>query len=135
MKDVKILQSVGKRKTSIARATIRAGSGRITINSLLLSAYNPEMSRSLISEPLILSGELASKVDIAVIVMGGGVMSQAQAIRTAVANPLIDFSNDKALKDKFLEYDRHMLVDDIRQAEMSKPYRSRPRARRQKSKR
>lgn len=130
-----MIQSIGKRKTSIARATITDGSGIVRVNSLNLNAYEPEFNRQLIMEPIIIAGELASKVNITIKVSGGGSMSQAQAIRTAVGNALADFFVEQGLREKFLEYDRHMLVPDVRQKEMRTPYRSRARARRQTSRR
>ncbi|MBR9678710.1 MAG: 30S ribosomal protein S9 [Nanoarchaeota archaeon] len=129
------IQAIGKRKTSVARATIKKGTGVIRVNSLKVEALQPEMFRQIIMEPIILAGDKASNVNINVNVFGGGVMSQAQAVRTSIANALVDFLKDKELKDKYLDYDRHMLVADVRQKEMRKPYRSRARARRQKSKR
>ena len=132
---MKVLQAVGKRKTSIARATIRPGKGIVRINSLSVEAYEPELARQIIMEPLLLAGDKARGVDINVKVSGGGVMSQAQAVRTSIANALVDFFNDKELRSKYLAYDRHLLVADVRQKEMRTPYRSRARARRQKSKR
>jgi len=132
---MKTIQAIGKRKTSVARATVKKGSGIIRVNSLKVEALQPEMFRQIIMEPIILAGDKASGIDISVNVFGGGVMSQAQAIRTSIANALVDFLKDKELKDKYLDYDRHMLVADVRQKEMNKPYRSKARARRQKSKR
>ena len=132
---MKTLQTVGKRKTSIARATIKPGQGVVRVNSLRIDAYEPVISRQVMMEPLLLAGDRAGKVDIHVNVKGGGVMSQAQAVRTSIANALVDFFNDKELRSKYLAYDRHLLVADVRQKEMRTPYRSRARARRQKSKR
>jgi small subunit ribosomal protein S9 len=132
---MKTIQAIGKRKTSVARATIKKGNGVVRVNSLKVEALQPEMFRQIIMEPLILAGDKVSGIDITVNVFGGGVMSQAQAVRTSIANALVDFLKDKDLKDMYLSYDRHMLVADVRQKEMRKPYRSKARAKRQKSKR
>ena len=82
-----VQQSVfrGKRKESIARATIRKGKGVVRINSMLLSALDNKYIREIISEPLHLAPEISSQVDISVNVVGGGQMGQAQASRVAIA--------------------------------------------------
>ncbi|MCG7854219.1 MAG: 30S ribosomal protein S9, partial [Methanoregulaceae archaeon] len=49
---VKIVNTSGKRKTAIARATLRPGSGIVRINSVPLEVYPNEMVRMKISEPL-----------------------------------------------------------------------------------
>jgi small subunit ribosomal protein S9 len=123
----------GKRKRAKARATVTAGKGVVRINSMLLDAYEPELARQRIQEPLILAGDMASKVDIKVTVTGGGWQSQAEAVRLAVARGLVAFSGNKTLKQDFLNYDRHLLVQDSRRNEPHKPNDSKPRAKRQKS--
>lgn len=125
----------GKRKTSIARAVISKGSGVVRINSVLLNVYGNKIARLKIKEPLMLAGDLSSKVDIKVKVKGGGWQSQAEAVRLAISKALVEYSKKESLKKTFLEYDRHLLIADIRRTEPQKPYRSAARARRQKSKR
>ena len=83
---MKIVVSSGKRKTAIARATIREGTGRVYINKTPLENYMPLMARQIIEEPLLIaSDDLTSKIDIRINVRGGGTMGQAQASRIAVA--------------------------------------------------
>ena len=131
----KIINTVGKRKASVARATARPGKGVIRVNSRLLKNTNPEIARLKMMEPVILAGETAEKVDIKVNVMGGGVMGQADAVRQAIALALAGFN--KKLKTIFLDYDRSMLVSDPRRTEPHKPSRSSkgPRRHKQRSKR
>ncbi len=125
----------GKRKTSIARAVISKGSGVVRVNHINLSVYGNEIARLKIMEPLILSEKLASEVDIKVSVKGGGWQSQAEAARLAVAKAMVDYFKKDSLKNKFLDYDRNLLVADIRRTEQQKPYRSSARSSRQMSKR
>ena len=125
----------GKRKTSIARASIKEGKGIVRINKKNLDIIEPEMARMKIQEPLILADEIAQKVDIDVIVKGGGWMSQAEAVRNAIAKAIVNYSKSKDLKKKYLDYDRHLLIADTRRTEPQKPYRSAARAKRQTSKR
>jgi len=116
----KIVNQSGKRKTAIARATIKKGVGRIRVNKKPLEIFEPELARLKISEPLTLAGDVASGVDIDVNVRGGGVMGQADAVRTAIARGLVEWTSDERLKDLFLEYDRNLLVSDARQKEPKK---------------
>ncbi|MCH8014397.1 MAG: 30S ribosomal protein S9, partial [Candidatus Dadabacteria bacterium] len=85
-------------------------------------------------EPLTIAGDLANKVDIKVNVFGGGISSQADASRLAIAKSLIEYSKNDKLKEQFLNYDRNLLVADVRRKEPSKPNRhGQARAKRQKS--
>jgi small subunit ribosomal protein S9 len=129
----KTVNSSGKRKTSIARASFKEGRAVVRINKKLLSALEPELIREKIREPLNLVGDLARNLDIAVTVRGGGMMGQAEAARTAIARGLIDWTNDLSLKDLFLKHDRTLLVNDYRQKEPKKYGGRGARARRQKS--
>jgi len=112
--------AVGKRKTAIARAVIRNGSGRIRINKIPLEIYQPEIARQKIMEPLLLSGDLWKNVDIDVKVRGGGFMGQAEAARMSIARGLVKWFKSARLKKIFLSYDRSMLVGDPRRKEMKK---------------
>ena len=129
--------STGKRKKAVARAKIEKGSGKITVNSIPISVWGTEISRLWIKEPMELSGDVAKAADISVSVKGGGVSSQAEAARIAIARSLVKFSKDKKLKKTFMEFDRNMMVDDPRRTEVHKPSRSKqgPRRHKQRSKR
>ncbi|MBW3022863.1 30S ribosomal protein S9 [Candidatus Woesearchaeota archaeon] len=116
---MKALVTVGTRKKSVARATIKDGSGIIRVNKKLLDNVMPEMARMKIKEPLIIAGDVAGKYNINVNVSGGGVISQADAARLAVAKAILA-ANSK-LKKEFLEYDRTLLIADARQREARKP--------------
>lgn len=119
---VKIVNTSGKRKTAIARATLREGKGRIRINSVPLEIYGIELSRLKISEPLLLVPGSAEGVDISIEVNGGGYMGQAEAVRTALARGILKWHNDPKIKDIFVTYDRTLLVNDSRQKEAKKPH-------------
>jgi len=111
--------TTGKRKTAIAKALIKKGRGRVRINRRPLEIYEPELARQKIFEPLILSG-MRDIVDIKVDVNGGGIMGQAEAVRTAIGKALIEFSKDKELRDRFYEYDRALVKNDPRRKEPKK---------------
>ena len=90
---MKVIITSGKRKRAIARAKLSEGTGKIRINSLSINEYEPKMLRLKIQEPLLLAGDVATKVDITVSVKGGGVVSQADAVRLAVGRALVKFSS------------------------------------------
>ncbi len=111
---MKIVNSSGKRKTAIARATLREGKGRIRINKKPLELVEPEMVRLKMSEPVEFASSVVPTVDIDVNVHGGGILGQAGAVRTAIARGIIDWTNDMALRDAMMQYDRSLLVNDTR---------------------
>ncbi|MFO7678167.1 MAG: 30S ribosomal protein S9 [Thermoplasmatota archaeon] len=129
----KIVNTSGKRKTSIAKATVKKGIGRVKINKKPVEIYQPEIARWKILEPIRLADKHMSSVDIDVSVSGGGFMSQANATRTAIARGLIEFTGDASLKLTYLDYDRDLLVSDARIKETKKPLGRGARKKRQKS--
>jgi len=131
-KEKKIGFATGKRKTSVARSRVKKGSGEVKINGVPLNIFQPEYSRMKIREPLIIAGDKSKKVDIKVNVRGGGISSQADAIRQSVAKGLVEFFEDKKLEKEYIDYDRNLLVYDDRRCEPHKPSRSRKGARRHK---
>ena len=120
---MKNIHTSGKRKRSIARAILRPGSGIVRINSIPVDFIHPKVSRLKLMEPLILAEDVASKVDIDVNVAGGGITSQAEASRLAIAKALVDFTKSDKLKEVFLNYDRNLVVADVRRKEPAKPNR------------
>ena len=98
MKDIK---TSGKRKTAIARATLRQGKGIIRINNVPIESIEPKMSRLKLREPLILAGDMADKVDIDVNVAGGGITSQAEASRLAIAKAMVEYGKGEKLRKFF----------------------------------
>ena len=123
MTTTKVVVASGKRKSAIARAVVRLGTGKILINNRMLEQFEPQIARMKLEEPLILSGDNATKVDVSIDVHGGGVMGQAEAARLALAKGILAFTKDKKLEKTFLEYDRHLLVADVRRKEVRKPNR------------
>lgn len=131
----KIIES-GKRKTSVARAIITPGSGKITINKKdHKSLKNFDTLR--IEEPLRIAEKILGKLnfDVAISVRGGGESSQIEAARLALAKSILKFSKSKELEKAFIKYDRNLLVADIRRKEAYKPGDSKARSKRQSSKR
>jgi small subunit ribosomal protein S9 len=129
-----VTNTSGKKKTAIARATISEGEGRVRIDSRPVELAEPELARLKMLEPFrIAEDELREDIDVDVDVQGGGVMGQADAARTAIARGLVDHTNDAELRDAFMEFDRSLLVNDVRQSEAKKWGGPGARARYQKS--
>ena len=89
----------------------------------------------MITEPLVLAGPAGQNYNFDIFVSGGGVYGQAEAIRQVIAKGLAHF--DKNLRKTFIDYDRSLLVADVRHNEPHKPSRSSagPRRHKQRSKR
>ncbi len=128
----KIIFKHGKRKRAVARVALKPGKGIVKINGVDLECYEPRLYQLKIKEPLIIAGDVANQVDINVNVYGGGTSSQTVAVRLAIGRALAEYS--PRLKKVFLEYDRQLLVADVRRKESAKPNRhGQARSKRQKS--
>ncbi len=137
----KIVVTKGKKKTAIARARIKlvkAGNGSYKINKKPAELYEPELVKNEIMTPLwlamdVLGDDIAQKLDIDVNVKGGGIMGQAEAVKAAVAKGIVAITESEELKNVYLNYDRSLLVDDVRRKEPKKFMHRGARARFQKS--
>ncbi|MEM1923517.1 MAG: 30S ribosomal protein S9 [Pyrobaculum sp.] len=129
----RVVISVGRKKTAVARAIIKPGLGRVRINGTPLEIWPIEIARIKMSEPLILAGELARKVDIEVNVSGGGFMGQAVATRIAIARGLVAYFQSQELKELYERYDPYMIKGDPRMTEPKKPGLKHARSKRQKA--
>lgn len=119
---MRVITTVGKRKTAVARATISEGKGVIRINRIPLEIMQPELARQKIYEVIAAAKEWAeakksnalSTLDIDVKVSGGGFMGQAEAARTAIARGLVQWIGDRSLRSALLKFDRKIFVSDHR---------------------
>ena len=132
-KGPQLVQSSGKRKSAVARCTVRKGTGLVRINRQPLEIYEPFLARQKIQEPLFMVGEKWKSLDIEVHVEGGGIMGQASAARTAVARGLLAWIKDAQLAEMFKHYDRSLVVNDPRRKLPKRPGGRGARKRRQKS--
>ncbi len=123
-----------KKKTAVARAVVRKGTGKIKINKINVNAYAEGHVKELILEPIRLAGDAINDIDINININGSGLMSRAIAIRSCIAKAIVR-AKGKKYKDIFLMYDRAMLVDDVRKVETKKPLGRKARKKKQKSKR
>ena len=123
-KKVKTVETSGKRKTAIARASVRKGKGRDRVNGSPIEIMEPEMARLKAMETLVIADAMKklAKVDIIVNVEGGGTMGQVDAIRTAIARGIVHWNGgkegvDEDLRSEYLRFDRSLLVNDPRRKE------------------
>jgi len=117
---MKIINTSGKKKAATARATLKEGKGVIRINKVPLDIYEPRLARLKIQEPVEIAGDLLKGMNIDVVVSGGGIMGQTDAVRTAIAKGIVEWTGDTALKEAYSEYDRNLLVSDHRHKERKK---------------
>lgn len=86
---MEILNTSGRRKTSVARIYMQAGQGNITINGRDMKTYfGNELLENIVNQPLA-TVEQIGQYDIKVNVRGGGISAQAEAIRLAISKALV----------------------------------------------
>ena len=106
----------GRRKTAVARVFLRPGAGKISVNRLAYEEYfKTNTQRMMVRQPLLLTENL-SKFDLSVTVAGGGLVSQAGAVRHGIARALVDFNNELRLRLKQAKF----LTRDPRKKERKK---------------
>lgn len=86
--------NTGKRKTSIARVTLKHGKGDININNIPLNKYFPSETLIMVVKQPLTTAAVTGKYDISVKVNGGGMSGQAGAIRHGIAKALVDINPD-----------------------------------------
>jgi len=126
--------SSGKRKRAVARSMIIEGTGEVTINKKNYRLL-PFFDVLKIEEALKIAEQVLGKLNFnaSINVMGGGEKGQIDAARVALCRGIISFSKSEELEKAYLEYDRNMIVADVRRKEVSKPGAGKARKRRQKS--
>ena len=107
-----VVNTIGRRKTSVARLYMQAGKGEIKINDRSLDEYFPfEIYQTIVNQPLVLVEEDAN-YDIKLVVGGGGYKGQAEAIRLAISRALVEINPEyrgAVKKEGFLTRDPRMV--------------------------
>ena len=125
------IQTVGRRKRSVARILLRPGKGEWSVNGRTMQDYFPRPTHQIrIEEPLKVA-ELDGTFDVVVRVHGGGLTGQSDAVRMGLARALV--VHDEELRPAMRE--KGMMTRDPRQVERKKPGRPKARKRFQFSKR
>lgn len=98
LKKGRYIETVGRRKTAIARVRIaEAGRSSIIINGKSLAEYFPMSALQNIVENALTTANITQKFSISVKVLGGGITSQAESVRLGIARALIIY--DAELRD------------------------------------
>ena len=107
-----IINTVGRRKTSVARLYMRPGKGSFMINGKKLDEYfASELLQLIVEQPLKLV-DASSGFDFKVNIYGGGLKGQAEAIRLAVSRALVKNDEETRVilkKEGFLTRDPRMV--------------------------
>jgi small subunit ribosomal protein S9 len=128
---MEITNTLGRRKTAVARIYLKKGSGNITVNNRDYKEYFPLATlQYVVTQPLVLA-EVEGQYDIKVNLDGGGIAGQAEALRLAISRALVEINPEyrPVLKVKGL------LRRDPRMVERKKPGQPKARKRFQFSKR
>ncbi|MBP1692173.1 MAG: rpsI [Chloroflexi bacterium] len=92
---VQYYEGVGRRKESTARVRLMSGSGRFVVNDKAAEEYFPRLGDLQdIMAPLNAAGENPAQLDITVVVRGGGVTGQTEAVRLGMARALVKMNPD-----------------------------------------
>ncbi len=128
---MEIINTLGRRKTSVARVYLKAGKGKVTINNRELADYFPmATTQAKIYQPFNLT-ETQGKYDVTVNVDGGGINGQAEAIRLGISRALVKV--DEAMKPSLKA--EGLMTRDPRMVERKKPGQKKARKKFQFSKR
>lgn len=128
---MEVVNTVGRRKSAIARVYLSEGKGNIRINNKDLAEYFPTGTlQYIVRQPLELL-QSADKYDIRVLLAGGGIKGQAEALRLGIARALYDINPE----DKSALRAAGFVTRDPRVVERKKPGQKKARKRFQFSKR
>ena len=109
---MEVTNTIGRRKTSVARIYMKPGNGNITVNNKELAVYFPfDLHQIVVKQPLALINQDGS-YDIQINVDGGGIKGQAEAIRMAISRALCEINEENRpplKKEGFLTRDSRMV--------------------------
>ena len=117
MAETNQIQTVGRRKTSVARVLLRPGTGQWSVNGRTMQDYFPRPTHQIRVEEPFKVIEMDGQFDVQIRVNGGGLTGQSDAVRMGLARALVahDEENRAALRAK------GMLTRDARKVERKKP--------------
>jgi len=128
---MEIINTIGRRKTSIARVYVQPGKGDIKVNDRELADYFPSEILQITVKQAFAIAKLEGQYDVSVNVEGGGVKGQAEAIRLGISRAIVQMNDEhkSALRKEGL------MTRDSRMVERKKPGRRKARRKFQFSKR
>ncbi|WP_372933353.1 30S ribosomal protein S9 [Mariniphaga sediminis] len=128
---MEVVNTIGRRKSAVARIYVNEGKGNITVNKREFKEYFPTTTlQYIVTQPLNIA-EAAEKYDIKVNLDGGGIKGQAEALRLAITRALVKIDPEARKDLKAAGF----LTRDPREVERKKPGRPKARKRFQFSKR
>ena len=128
---MEVINTLGRRKTSVARVHMTPGKGSVTVNKKDYKEFFPvAVLQSKIEQPFQLT-ETLGQYDVTVNVAGGGINGQAEAIRLGIARALVQVSEE----NKPLLKEEGLMTRDPRMVERKKPGQPKARKKFQFSKR
>ncbi len=128
---MELVNSLGRRKTAVARIYLSEGKGNITVNKREFTEYFPSLTlQYIVMQPLNLIG-VPEKYDIKVNLDGGGPKGQAEALRLAISRALVEIDAEARKELKAAGF----MTRDPREVERKKPGQPKARKRFQFSKR
>ena len=128
---MELVNTIGRRKSAVARIYVNEGKGNITINKRDFKEYFPTTTlQYIVTQPLNLV-EAAEKYDIKVTLDGGGIKGQAEALRLAITRALMQIDPESRKELKAAGF----VTRDPREVERKKPGQPKARKRFQFSKR
>lgn len=128
---MEVINTLGRRKTAVARVYLTPGKGNVTVNKKDYKEFFPvDVLQYKIEQPFKLT-DTTGKYDITVNVVGGGINGQAEAIRLGISRALIEVSAD----NKPLLKEEGLTTRDPRMVERKKPGQPKARKKFQFSKR
>jgi small subunit ribosomal protein S9 len=110
-KTQKYFEALGRRKTSVARVRLYLGEKYFLVNQKPLENYFPTLELQKIAKEALERVKSLDKFGVSALINGGGIHSQAEALRHAIARALVNFNPDfkKDLKEAgFLKRDPRM---------------------------
>ena len=128
---MEVINTIGRRKSSIARIYLSEGKGNVTVNSRDYKDYFPTgVLQYKVNQPFQLT-DTVGKFDVKVNVKGGGVNGQVEAVRLAIARALVEVDEENKPKLKA----ESLMTRDPRMVERKKPGQPKARKKFQFSKR
>jgi small subunit ribosomal protein S9 len=128
---MEIINTSGRRKTSVARVYLKAGNGTITVNNRDFKDYfSVPMLQGAVLQPFQITSQ-EGKFDVNANITGGGITGQAHALRLAISKALVEL--DAASKSGLRA--AGLMTRDPRMVERKKPGQKKARKRFQFSKR
>jgi small subunit ribosomal protein S9 len=128
---MEIINTLGRRKTSVARVYLSKGTGKVIVNKRDYKEFFPiAVLQSKVEQPFAITNT-AGQYDVKVNVFGGGINGQAEAIRLGISRALVELSEE----NKPLLKVEGLMTRDPRMVERKKPGQPKARKKFQFSKR